>query len=51
MSIDVSEESRTAGGADYVFEVLEAPLSWHDGRRRRIRGLWQERFEGYVSAT
>ena len=29
MAIDVSEEARTAGGADYVFEVLEAPLSWH----------------------
>lgn len=25
MAIDVSEEARTAGGADYVFEVLEAP--------------------------
>lgn len=47
MSIDVSEESRKAGGADYVFEVLEAPLSWHDRRKRQHPRLWQERFEGY----
>lgn len=47
MAIDVSEEARTAGGADYVFEVLEAPLSWHDRRRRQHPRLWQERFEGY----
>lgn len=47
MAIDVSEEARLAGGADYVFEVLEAPLSWHDRRRKQHPRLWQERFEGF----
>ena len=27
--------------------MLEAPLSWHDRRRRQHPRLWQERFEGY----
>ncbi len=47
MGIIVSEEARTAGGADYVFEVLDAPLLWHNRRRRQHPRLWQERFEGY----
>ncbi|MFR1410846.1 MAG: ATP-binding cassette domain-containing protein [Akkermansia sp.] len=46
MSIDVSEESRTAGGADYVFEVLEAPSPGTTAAGAAPR-LWQERFEGY----
>ncbi len=47
MGIIVSEEARAAGGADYVFEVLDAPLLWHDRRRRQHPRLWQERFEGH----
>lgn len=47
MGIEVSEESRIAGGADYVFEVLDAPQLWHDRRRKQHPRLWQERFEGF----
>ena len=46
MAIDVSEEARTAGGADYVFEVLEAPSPGTTAAWQHPR-LWQERFEGY----
>lgn len=47
MGIQVSADSIKAGGADYVFEVLEAPLQWHDRRRLQHPRLWQERFEGF----
>lgn len=47
LGIQVSVDSLKSGGADYVFEVLEAPLRWHDRRRQQHPRLWQERFEGY----
>jgi hypothetical protein len=47
MGIVVSEASLKSGGADYVFEVLEAPQRWYDGRRLQHPRLWQERFEGF----
>ena len=45
LGITVPENSRRAGGADYVFDVLEAPLQWHDIRRRQNSRIWQERYE------
>ena len=45
MGLHVSREAISAGGADYVFEVLSAPY----GRfvnRRPSPSMWQERFEG-----
>lgn len=48
MGIAVSPETQRSGGADYVFEVLEAPLKWLDMRRRQSPRFWQERYEGYV---
>ena len=47
LGIQVSVDGLKTGGADYVFEVLEAPLKWHDRRRQQHPRLWQERFEGY----
>ena len=47
MGLHVSREAISAGGADYVFEVLSAPY----GRfvnRRPSPSMWQERFEGYT---
>ena len=47
MGLHVSREAVSAGGADYVFEVLSAPY----GRfvnRRPSPSMWQERFEGYT---
>lgn len=46
LGIQVSADAQHSGGADYVFEILEAPLKWHDRRRRQHPRLWQERFEG-----
>ena len=46
LGIVVSADSTTAGGADYVFEVLESPLLWQDKDKQHAR-LWQERFENY----
>lgn len=48
LKLTVSENSRHAGGADYVFEVLEAPLQWHDLRRRQNPRFWQERYESFL---
>ncbi len=48
LGIFVSEEAKNSGGADFVFEVLAAPLKWHDLRRKQHPRLWQERFEGTV---
>ncbi|MEG1937983.1 MAG: ATP-binding cassette domain-containing protein [Akkermansia sp.] len=47
LGIQISADSIKSGGADYVFEVLEAPLRWHDRRRSQHPRLWQERFEGF----
>lgn len=46
LGIIVSPDSDSAGGADYVFEVLESPLIWQDRTQKNSR-LWQERFENY----
>ncbi len=46
MGLHVSRESIAAGGADYVFEVLEAPNT-RLGHRFSGPGIWQERFESY----
>lgn len=45
MKLHVSDEAETAGGADYVFEVLEAPFRRVGRRRNTNTDLWQERFE------
>lgn len=47
LGIQVSAEHLRSETADYVFEVLEAPLKWHDRRLRQHPRLWQERFEGF----
>lgn len=46
LGIAVTLDNASAGGADYVFEVMEAPLLWH-GRGAQHAGLWQERYENY----
>ncbi len=47
MGLHVSRESTAAGGADYVFEVLEAPYARLGNRPNPSPGMWQERFESY----
>lgn len=44
MKLHVPREAIKAGGADYVFEVLEAPYS-RLGNNKTAAGLWQRRFE------
>lgn len=46
MGLHVSREATAAGGADYVFEVLEAPYG-RLGNRHASPSMWQERFESY----
>lgn len=48
MGLHVSRESVAAGGADYVFEVLEAPYARLGDRPNPSPGMWQERFESYT---
>lgn len=45
MHLQVSAEAQQAGGADYVFEVLEAPSRRIGRRRSSNASFWQERFE------
>ncbi|MCQ2363974.1 MAG: ATP-binding cassette domain-containing protein [Akkermansia sp.] len=45
MHLHVSQEAQQAGGADYVFEVLEAPSRRIGRRRSANNSFWQERFE------
>ena len=45
MHLRVSAEAETAGGADYVFEVLEAPFRRVGRKRSTDTELWQNRFE------
>lgn len=46
LNLRVTSEAKKAGGADYVFEVLEAPLRRGLARRQRnLSAFWQERFE------
>ncbi|MCH5284085.1 MAG: ATP-binding cassette domain-containing protein [Akkermansiaceae bacterium] len=46
MGLRVSREAVAAGGADYVFEVLEAPYD-RLGHRHSSPSMWQERFESH----
>lgn len=45
MGLKVSRDAIAAGGADYVFEVLEAPYSRLGNSQKPKPGMWQERFE------
>ncbi len=48
LGLHVPPEAIAAGGADYVFEVLEAPYR-RLGRRRSLgASMWQERYESYA---
>ena len=47
MGLHVSREAVMAGGADYVFEVLEAPYSRLGNDQNPSPGMWQERFESH----
>ncbi len=47
MGLRVSREAIAAGGADYVFEVLEAPYNRLGNVQKPKPGMWQERFESY----
>lgn len=47
LGIQVSAENQNSESADFVFEVLDAPLKWHDRRRRQHPRLWQEIYEGF----
>ena len=47
LHLQIPHEAIAAGGADYVFEVLEGPFR-HLGMRRDVSpNLWQERYEKY----
>ncbi len=48
MGLHVPYEAAVAGGADYVFEVLEAPYRRLGERRNLSESMWQERFEGHA---
>lgn len=45
MGVHVSREAIQAGGADYVFEVLEAPYTRLGNMQKSAASIWQERFE------
>lgn len=47
MRLRVPRETIAAGGADYVFEVLEAPFRRIGDTQTTNPRLWQERFEKY----
>lgn len=47
MGLHVSREAVVAGGADYVFEVLEAPYTRLGNEQRPAPTMWQNRFESY----
>ncbi len=48
LGLHVPYEARMAGGADYVFEVLEAPYRRLGQRRNLSKGMWQERYESHA---
>ena len=50
MDLYVTKEAKAAGGADYVFEVLEAPFRAL-GAKKADPDLWQERFDQYTYAA
>ncbi len=47
LRLRIPREAIAAGGADYVFEVLDAPFRRVGSRYRENSNLWQERFEKY----
>lgn len=47
LRLRIPREAIAAGGADYVFEVLDAPFRRVGSRYRENPNLWQERFEKY----
>ena len=47
MRLRIPREAISAGGADYVFEVLDAPFRRIENRQLDNPNLWQERFEKY----
>ncbi len=48
LGLHVPYEAIAAGGADYVFEVLEAPYRRLGERRNLSESMWQERFESHA---
>lgn len=46
LGIAVSLDNKSVGGADFVFEVLDAPFAHHE-KGEFHPGLWQQRFEDY----
>ncbi|MDO4220920.1 MAG: ATP-binding cassette domain-containing protein [Akkermansia sp.] len=48
LELHVTKEAVAAGGADYVFEVLDAPFRTLDNRLDVSPDLWQERYEAYA---
>ncbi len=48
LGLHVTYEAKAAGGADYVFEVLEAPYRRVGERRNLSESMWQERFERHA---
>lgn len=51
MRLRIPREAIAAGGADYVFEVLDAPFRRVGSRLRENPNLWQERFEKHSYAV
>ena len=45
LGLHVSREARSAGGAEYAFEVMAAPFKRLGKNRLHNSALWQERFE------
>lgn len=45
LRLRIPREAIAAGGADYVFEVLDAPFRRVGSRSRENPNIWQERFE------
>ncbi len=48
LGLRVPYEATAAGGADYVFEVLEAPYRRLGEHRNLSESIWQERFESHA---
>ena len=48
LGLHVTKEAIAAGGADYVFEVLDAPFRALDNSANVSPDLWQERYEAYA---
>lgn len=48
LGLYVTKEAIAAGGADYVFEVLDAPFRALENRNDVSPDLWQERYELYT---